>query len=266
MKKILLVLFIAVLVCGCNNSKKDKNIIPEDEMSHSSLSENQSEYSENEIYSIKKINPDSKICNYSGVDFCNNYIYTLGEYSYDDRNLYFSAYDSEGNKISEIHQKYDFSYDAIYHNQKYYTIESDENMNNYICRYSSDGSENECTTFLEDSVNIGGTCGNYICCTGNGVSTLFDCELNEISKIYLGEYLDNVSSVISTVDEYGCTYFFSYDKTTEKYELIKFEADGSLAYRTADFGDFAFACGDNANAFFIKPELFTKHHSFVNNF
>ena len=252
MKKMLLILFVAVLFCGCNNTKKDKDVIPKDEIRNSSLSENQSKNSENDIYSIKKINPDSKISSYLGVDFCNNYIYTLAEYSYDQRNLYFSAYDSEGNKASEIHGKYDFLYDAIYYNQKYYTIESDEDMNNYICRYSSDGSENECTALLEDFMNIGGTCGDYICCTGNGVSTLFDFELNEINKIYLSEYLDDVSSVISTVDEYGCTYFFSYDKTTEKYELIKFEADGSLSYRTADFGDFAFASGENANAFFIK--------------
>ncbi len=39
---------------------------------------------------------------------------------------------------------------------------------------------------------------------------------------------------------------------TAKYELLKFNLDGSLAYRTADFSDFSFACYDNANAFFIK--------------
>ena len=183
MKKMLLILFVAVLFCGCNNTKKDKDVIPKDEIRNSSLSENQSKNSENDIYSIKKINPDSKISSYLGVDFCNNYIYTLAEYSYDQRNLYFSAYDSEGNKASEIHGKYDFLYDAIYYNQKYYTIESDEDMNNYICRYSSDGSENECTALLEDFMNIGGTCGDYICCTGNGVSTLFDFDLNPQSSV-----------------------------------------------------------------------------------
>ncbi len=204
MKKILWILFVAIFFCGCNNTQIN---ISESADSISSLSKNQSGYSDNDIYSMKKINSDSSCCNYLGVECCNNYIYTLSEYISDERNVYFSIYDSDKDKTSEINGTHDVLYDIFYYDQKYYTVEFDQDMNGYICRYSSDNLDNECTTLLESCTDII-ACGDYICCTGNGVATLLNDKFTEIGKIDFNKYLDNVSSVISTVDEYGCTYFF----------------------------------------------------------